>query len=295
MSEREKRGPIGPCPDPETLSALFDGEVVDAAAREHARLCPTCAETLKAYARLDEDLRRSLEAAVPPNLTASILNAVRLENEKTYVIPFPRLALRLAASAALLAGGAYLYLNWETLPLPCPAPAKAPVTMTVAAEPKPSPIATLSDDAPARFSVKTERDDLSDGVSFNRVIPVGAGANWEAVPGPRRQNSAATIGRSVRQIWVVKDLNKASSEFSGFLRDIGIDARSISVNPQPGLTGSRVIIGAPMNVKQLVDLVRKCDTAGFALVNDAQPQPEQKLFSNDADTPVTYLADLVSE
>lgn len=273
------------CPDIESVSAYFDGEL-DASSPEarHIATCQECAKELKVFADLAARLKASMAAAVPADLNFRIARAIRDEREtssKYRGIPFSRLALRMAALFALTCGATMFYLHSGKPAAPAAAVAvhKAPSEELMT----------------ARFAVAPEADDLSGGISFNNVIPVSSDGSRMDYVIPGRQGRIATIGDDVRQVWVVKDLAKSAASLSGAMRRLGVGADDISVDPEPGLSHSRILVAATMSKRQLAALVRECDRDGFSLMSESQPQPEQGLFSNQESEKVNYVADLVAE
>jgi len=281
MQSRRRDG----CPDIESVSAYFDGELpASSPEARHIATCQECAKELKAFAELAARFKLALAEAVPADLGDKIVKAVEDERERaqSYVgIPFPRLVLRMAALFAVACGAAVFYFQ-AGKPV---APASAGTAHKAPAE----------DAMTAHFAVAPEDDDLIGGISFNNVIPVSSdGARMDYVI-PGRQGRIATIGDNVRQVWVVKDLAKSAAALSGAMRRAGVKADDIAVDPEPGLSHSRILVAATMSKRQLAALVKECDREGFSLMSDAQPQPEQTLFSNQENEKVDYVADLVAE
>jgi len=279
MQSRRRDG----CPDIEIVSAYFDGELsASSPEARHIASCQECAKELAAFAGLAARLKAAMAEAVPSDLNFRIASAVRDEREvsRQYKgLSFFSLALRVAA-LFVLSGGVALFYFHSGKPAVSGTGHKAPAGELMT----------------AHFAVAPEAaDDLSDGVSFNNVIPVSSdGARTDYVI-PGRRSRIATIGEDVRQVWVVKDLAKSAAALSGAMRRLGVKAEDISVDPEPGLNHSRIIVAATMTKRQLAALVRECDREGFSLMSDAQPQPEQNLFSNQEGETVNYVADLVAE
>jgi len=71
------------CPDLETISAYFDGELeADETVRSHFSACPDCARRLADYELIRRTVSRALSSEPDPGLNARIAAYVRAENAK---------------------------------------------------------------------------------------------------------------------------------------------------------------------------------------------------------------------
>ena len=71
------------CPDPENLSAFFDGEFEpDDSVRAHFTACPDCAKRLADYALIRRTVAQALASEPDPGMNARIAAYVRAENAK---------------------------------------------------------------------------------------------------------------------------------------------------------------------------------------------------------------------
>jgi hypothetical protein len=69
------------CPDIETISAVFDGELVpDEEVRAHLGTCPDCARRMSEYRMIRDSVSRAMAAEPDPELNARIAAFVRAES-----------------------------------------------------------------------------------------------------------------------------------------------------------------------------------------------------------------------
>ena len=69
------------CPEPEMISAIFDGELVpDEAVRAHLASCPDCARRLTDYGTISTHLTRAVASEPDPGFNARIAAFVRAES-----------------------------------------------------------------------------------------------------------------------------------------------------------------------------------------------------------------------
>ena len=65
------------CPDPETLSAVYDGECTEQKILAHVRQCPLCCRHLEELEELTRILRNALKRETPPDIAERILAGVQ--------------------------------------------------------------------------------------------------------------------------------------------------------------------------------------------------------------------------
>lgn len=69
------------CPDPETLSAVYDGECTEQEILAHVRQCPLCCRHLEELEELTRILCNALKRETPPDIAERILAGVQAKNK----------------------------------------------------------------------------------------------------------------------------------------------------------------------------------------------------------------------
>ena len=294
MSETKTTRTPSACPDAEVIGAYFDGELSKETPEAiHIAACPECAKVIAAYDLTWKALKGKLAIAVPGDLESRILASVKSRVKPSSTILFPAVALRIAAVVAVLltaaivfvmlwneGGGGSDLLGAKTVAVGKEgkaAPTPFPPTMTAAPEfsARPAGKPAVSGDVtllpnlrPASFGIRSYEGGATDS---------------------GKPASIASIGDSVRQVWVVNNLEQRAAEFPRLVKAVG------GACGQPVLQKDRTELRASLTKAQLVNLIRRCAAAGFKLTSPEQPQPEQEHFSDGSDEPVAYCADLVAE
>lgn len=284
------------CPLPEVISAFFDG-TLDSGSPEslHIKSCPECNKILNSYAAIARALKSMRQnkdaAALIHSITAGVHR--KLLEPAHNSIPFPKLLLRIAATA--LIAGAALYFAANSMLTAEPQKTVAPVSQTAlvsAANPMDKrdayPYYTGSDSGV--FSGATSGNavplqnlvNVDYGSSFNPVFKMDSAADGKS-------GKPVQIGGSVHQVWVVPDLKDSAAIFKQLLERYNVPQKDISA----AVSGSSVKIQTVMTKGQLVNLVKSCKSAGFELISPQSPQPEQKTFFGKAADPVFFSVELL--
>lgn len=105
------------CPDPETLSAVYDGECTEQKILAHVRQCPLCCRHLEELEELTRILRNALKRATPPDIAERILAGFQAKNKDFHrrfnFYSRPMVFARVAALAAIL--GVVGVLIWNEM------------------------------------------------------------------------------------------------------------------------------------------------------------------------------------
>ena len=284
------------CPSFEDISAFLDHELPpDSPTAQHIPQCPQCQQRLEEYRRIDHIIRSSIAIAPPDGLNDRIKAAIAREQR---TIRFPAhlgTFLRLAAAFTVCCGVALYIITDNTTPPREPVGANREAAME-------SP-RTLAMTTP-RHAPTTAADD-SPGYSpgrFNGVISAGSlvGASYGGGDTPVFTDAMATVDRTrkpvdiasqVQQVWSVRDAGTTAALLEGIMKKMLIPEKNIRLIPN----GKSVKLIAGMTKLELVNLVRACRACGLELLSPTAPQPEQNVFTGNANSPVVYYAEFVSE
>ncbi len=298
MSQSDMSKQSGLCPDPETIGAFFDGELPkDAPEATHIAGCAACAKIHADYAFMASALKKRLVDAVPEDLNEKIMSTVRSRvMPPPATVPFRLFALRVAAGLVACAAVISVLVSAWNEEHRSTTSAKPEKNVAIV-ERTPSTIPSIgpapSTNSSAEFSARPPGKTMAQGnvtlLTNLKPASFGVQAYEGGATGPDKSSRIARIGDQVRQVWVVKNLDRQAAEFTRLVGDVGGTCGA------PVFQRGHAELEASLTKAQLVDLVRRSAAAGFSLTSPAQPQPEQERFVNSADEPVTYVADLVPE
>ena len=266
------------CPSPETLSAFYDGEVVQEDLRAHIASCEKCSAAIREFEAIDKALAASLDSNTPPDIEQRILirvhDVLKEDSNKGFHLR-SGFYFRVAALFAVLGiAGVIIWRDYS---------AKKSLEI-IAAKPRVMESASV----PAELSPRRGSIDIRDldTVNFSntqdssnfRVLPAGRDLEVQEIPD------------EVKQTWVIPDHAKDLRQMlSVILHAAGIqpDRVTLSRKGNGGYT-----LEFPATKIQSVRFVKLCKRSGFSLLTPGQPQPEQNKFAGNADDPITYTADL---
>ncbi len=261
------------CPDPEVISAFYDGELDSGSAEyKHIEQCPGCQAVLKSYDAINTGLKEGF--AAPDDLADRISKLVnkRIANEKLYrkkTINFP-LILKVAAMFFIVVGLGVFALN-----LIRDAKVKQIDDMQHELE--------LGNPANYNPGGSIRQEDLQ---------PISFGPDGS----PKTKLSAekttpVDIADNVKQVWVVKNIVGAKGKIDKIVKFLKISDPAYT----RGKTSNSVQLKAKLSKLQLVNFVRLCERSGFELLTPDAPQPEQTHFNGKGSEKVRYIADFVTD
>jgi len=273
------------CPGYEDISAYFDGELdVDSPEYSHIKECKYCQSELKAYGMIDTSIKSEFSDAVPDDFAENLIISIRAREKSdvcTDPLPF-RKFLRVAA--LFLVCGIVLYSliprnRSQITPSLNPTIAK--------------PIVFLDKDIPSGgFNDYRFKPSRKYAAGTHNVIDMGKFMHVSTTAYPEKESfpdttstgdPSAIIKPIVNQTWSVDNLHNARNEL------VKISDPS---NLETDKNGNLV---AKFNLtkKELAELVREYETAGFRLISPSQPQPEQTTFAGHPKDKVLYTATFV--
>ena len=275
------------CPQFEDISAYIDGELDNSSSEFiHIESCEKCRKTVNELQEIDAELSLELKSAVPDDFAANLILSLQEKTKQT--LPKPKTILinrimRIAALFVLSSGTFYMLFNkgseqqekefsaTEARPLVfLNKPAVPPEISRLKFPPQEQNTDSHSIDIRNLTNVST--DNTSDIIDY---------ADLDSL---NKKQPAAMIPPKVNQTWSVDNLNDAANEFAKFAGNTEF-AQDRYGNP---------VIRVELTKKELAELVRKCESAGFRLLTPNQPQPEQTVFEGNSNSKVTYTATLVS-
>lgn len=286
----------GACPEPESLSAHFDGaERLPKEQEAHVALCEKCGARLDDYGRIAKDMKCALASSTPCDVVARIRHGVKekLERDSSASpasrrsIDFPLWLSRAAALLALCCVAGYFLFKGDGAGTPDGA--KQPLSDVELASVHPSalkdagigPVATVQ---PGGAIDLSEISSVSFGGDEGRRLIAGS------LPGSSAQ-TPEPIASNVRHVWISKSPDDVRAKVERIAKALSIEPGQISFEPsEDGLAAS-----FKLDRRKAAMLVRACHASGFQLLSPQQPQPEQRLFSGSGSEPVLYEADFVSE
>lgn len=273
MSKQEQKSK---CPDVEFVSAYFDGELGPGSPEfRHIKECPVCRKKLESYQQIADTLKAELSAEVPNRLPERIITRIRknnsLEQKSYWRFPF---ILKIAAMLILTATVLLLLLPGEENNIRDISP--IPEFLNLPEDPG-SHLTTL--DLPGHKRIA----DNTGAIDLDHFSPASTNNNNEInFVTDDTGEKPAIISPEVKQVWVVKNLESGTKEFVKFAKKDDLRFTKDS----NGDFSAKIKISKI----QLVELVRKCQQAGFKLLSPTQPQPEQNIFNGNKDDIVDYQA-----
>ena len=276
------------CPQFEDISAYVDGELDESTSEFiHIESCKFCKETVNELQAIDSELAIELDVAVPEDFTKNLLQSLQKKTQKT--APQPKIILlnrimRIAALFVLSAGIFFILFNKteslkqekesstiETRPLVF-------LNNTAVTHKKsslkfpPAPPQADSNSIDIRNLTNVSTDSTSDIINYADIGRL------------HKKQPTATIPPEVNQTWSIDNIKDAVNKFANFATTARFGKDSYG-NP---------VIRVELTKKELAELVRKCESAGFRLLTPNQPQPEQTVFEGNSNSKVSYTATLVS-
>ena len=265
------------CPSPETLSAFYDGEVVQEDLRAHIASCEKCSAAIRDFEAIDKALAASLDSNTPPDIEQRILirvHDVLKDGSNKGLHLRSGFYFRVAALFAVLGiAGVIIWRDYS---------AKKSLEI-IAAKPRVMESASV----PAELSPRRGSIDIRDldTVNFSNTQD---SSNFRALPAGR-DLEVQEIPDEVKQTWVIPDHAKDLRQMlSVILHSAGIPADRVTLS-RKGNGG--YTLEFPATKIQSVRFVKLCKRGGFSLLTPGQPQPEQNKFAGNADDPITYTAD----
>ncbi len=289
------------CPEPELLSAHFDGEErLSEEQRSHVDVCETCGLRIGDYGRIASGLKCGLESSVPSDLVERVKFAVKAKLESEGAAPnpeprridFPFWISSLAAGLSVCALGAYMVTHMEGQK-PKAKEALVAVAAPVATQPreialspalKPSELSVPNGQAPAASSFGAI--DLSQLSSVSFGGDDGTRLIASSVDDASQAQRPASIDPLVKHVWLASAPNDAQAKLQRIVAAIGLDSKDLAIRPSDA--GLKAVFD--INRRQAAILVRACKSSGFELLSPQQPQPEQKVFDGNGLEPVHYEA-----
>ncbi len=273
------------CPDPETLSAVYDGECGDQKTLAHVRQCPHCHKHLEELKELTRVLHAALERETPPDIAERILAGVQLKNKehkhRFNLYSRPMVLLRVAALVAIL--GAVGVLIWNEM-----AESEEPVTLPQRVASTASRPSELSEPVGAPGYRKLGAIDVSElaDASFSNMPASGP----QAVPGKNLMQLPVAIPDKVDQVWSVPARSAFREEnLQKLVRVLGIPDGNVEFQK----SGNQFSVSFRGTKMQSVRFVRSCKAIGCSLLSPVQPQPEQDRFAGHADSMIRYSATFI--
>ncbi len=206
------------CPDPETLSAVYDGECTEQKILAHVRQCPLCCRHLEELEELTRILRNALKRATPPDIAERILAGVQAKNKDFHrrfnFYSRPMVFARVAALAAIL--GVVGVLIWNEM-----AESEEPVALPHRVAAAASTASELSEPAGVPGYRKLGAIDVSElaDASFSNM-PASAP---HSVPGKDSTQLPVAIPDNVDQVWSVPVRSAFRAEnLQKLIRSLGI-------------------------------------------------------------------------
>lgn len=265
------------CPDVEFVSAYFDGEL-DPGYPEfaHIKNCSSCRKQLESYQQIADTLKAELAAEVPKRLSERIITRIRKNNfiEQQSYWSWPAI-MKIAAMLLLTATVLFLIIP-DTAQNNVRNVGPIPEFLNLPENPG-SHLTTL--DLPNHNRI----DNNTGTIDLDHFFPASTNNNNEiSFVTEDAGEKPAIISSEVKQVWVVKNLDSGTREFAKFAKNNDLKFTKDS----NGDFSTKIKI----TKIQLVELVRKCQQAGFKLLSPTQPQPEQNLYAGNKDDTVDYQA-----
>lgn len=273
------------CPDPETLSAVYDGECTEQEILAHVRQCPLCCRHLEELEELTRILRNALNRETPPDIAERILAGVQAKNRDFHrrfnFYSRPMVFARVAALAAIL--GVVGVLIWNEM-----AESEEPVALPHRVAAAASTASELSEPAGVPGYRKLGAIDVSElaDASFSNM-PASAP---HSVPGKDSTQLPVAIPDNVDQVWSVPARSAFRAEnLQKLIRSLGIPDGDVEFETN----GKRFSVRFHGTKMQSVRFVRNCKALGCSLLSPVQPQPEQNRFAGHADSVIRYSATFI--
>ena len=257
------------CPSREQLSAYFDRECNHPEMVErHLKQCQTCRNYLETLTQIEYSIKHKIrqatgtEAEISKRILKSVRSAVN-KKERTGFRRFFPAPVAWRAAILIMFGCSIGYLLWEEMleeAHVCPGTVQNSASVQAA----------LSSTGRA---VQVEELDEINFISDTSDTVFAEGK------GP------ASIKPYVKHVWEISGLSERV--LNDLLKKSGIPAKKLTKNDDGWL------LQAPMTKMQAVQFVKACSEAGFKLLSQDQPQPEQSFFSGQADETIKYSADFI--
>ncbi len=280
------------CPTPEVVGDLFDG-TLDFKSEDyrHIKHCNKCQKILAAYAELDQYIKKNAQINNVEPLVQSIRkNVWQIIEEKPAKLNLFDLMLRTAAGLVIAGGVTYLIVSQYFMS------AKIEKSVSINSQLTSSGNQIKAQTFP--YYTGSEYQQLpgsnSDGIPVRSLIGANYGNKFSPVfisekdaPG----SAPASIGTNVKQVWMTNDIKSSSNKLHLALERVGIADKNIFLVNKNGLMQLQMV----MTKSQLVNFVKNCEQSGFELMSPQAPQPEQNEFLGNANDPVYYSMEILSD
>ena len=270
-------------PSPAVLSEFFDGELKDSGTvSAHVAGCPRCRAVLESYEAIAMEIERQFRVEAPEGLERLIRVGIEEEQRKSgarRVISFP-LLLKWAAVLAVCSGVVFYALTIG----------ERPVERAVAVAVSPE----MRDGGSAYpYYASGSSGAPGGGVALDRLIRASYGNSPAPVFTDRIEGYAADtparIESKVHQVWAVDNLAETGRSLREALKEMGVPSSKYKLEADKGA----LKLIADLSSIELVTLVKFCGAQGYDLASPSAPQPEQRLFLGNRETPVIYYAEFV--
>ena len=257
------------CPSREQLSAYFDRECKHPELIEkHLKQCQCCRDYLETLSRIEYSIKHAVrqetgsDAEISKRILKSVQSAID-KKERTGIRRFFPAPVVWRAAILLMFGCSIGYLLWEEIREEehvCPGTVQNSASVQ----------ASLSSTGRA-----VQVDELEE-ISFVSDTSDTVFAEGKA---------PASIKPYVKHVWEIS--GQSERVLNDLLKKAGIPAKKLTKNDDVWL------LQTPMTKLQAVQFVKACSEAGFQLMSQDQPQPEQYFFAGQADETIKYSADFI--
>ena len=257
------------CPSQEQLSAYFDREckhpeMVD----RHLKHCQACRDYLETLSKIEYSIKHTIrqETGTDAEISKRILKSVHSAIDKKERAGFRRFfpaPVVWRAAILLMFGCSIGYLLWEEIQ-----------------EEQHVCSGTVQNSA----SVQSSLSSAGRAVQVDELEEISFIADTSDTIFAEGKEPVI-IKPYVKHVWEIS--GKSEKVLQEVLKKSGISAKKLTRNDDGWL------LQAPMTKMQAVQFVKACSEAGFQLMSQNQPQPEQSFFAGQADETIKYSADFI--